>query len=287
MIGLTLAGILLPSACALLTVLLLAFLVPDDDDVDQSLHRYFMVIFTVLMVGAFGFIRQPKVQQALDPEQKRAAELEVHPIFVALNDTHIDEPPGPNGVRRTLAARLADGEHSIAEAMTYVRPELQRAGDERLGFAGNAQRIAWGRIHLATLKELSSNPIACQGVIVGNERGDIALRTAVSADNDREFQEVLIAMLRDGYANMGSHTNWPASERVELSDLQRRYGELREQWVARYGQEVIDSLPKSGHPTVATRGNEAEVCAARMGQLRDVLAEPAPMAARLVDGLLR
>lgn len=287
MIGLTLAGILMPAACALVTVLLLAFLVPDGDEVDQSLHRYFMVIFSVLMIAAFGFIRQPTVQQALDPEQKRAAELAAHPIYLALNDTHIDEPPAQNGVRRSLAARLADGEHSVPDAMTYVRPELQRVGNERLGFANNAERIAWGRVHLDTLKELSSNPIACQGVIVGNARGDVALRTAVSADNDREFQQVLVAMLRNGYDNMGSSKPWPASERVELSDVQRRYGELREQWVTRYGQELVDSLPKSGHETVVTRGNEADVCAARMGQLRDVLAEPAPMAARLVDGLLR
>jgi hypothetical protein len=288
MTGLALAGALLPAACALFTVLLLAVLVADDDEVDQRLHRYFMVIFSIMLVAAFGFVREPKVQQTLDPEQKRAAELEAHPVFIVLTEAHVDEPPSAKGVRQALAARLADDRLSVPEAIEQVRPELERAGTERLGFAGIEQRIAWGRMQLATLKELAAvDPVACHGMIFGTAQGDAALRNSVSAENRREFQQVLVAMLRDGYANMGRHTSRPESERVEFNDMARRFGVLREQWVARFGEDIIGALPKSGRVPIDPRGKEATLCSARITQLTDVLAEPAPMASGLVDGLLR
>lgn len=286
--GLALAGALLPAACALLTVLLLAVLVKDDEEVDARLHRSFMVIFSVLMVAAFGFIREPKVQQALDSVQRRQAELAAHPVFLALEETHIDQPPAEKGVRKALAAQLADERHSIPAAMSFVRPELERVGNDRLGFAGIQQRIAWGRMHLATLKELAAvDPLACHGMIYGTARGDAALRDSVSADNDRDFQQVLVAMLRDGYANMGRHTSLPESERVDFNDMARRFGVLREQWVARFGEDIVGSLPKTGRGETDPRGKEAAFCTARISQLTDVLAEPPPMAAGFVDSLLR
>jgi hypothetical protein len=276
--------LLILPACALIAVLLLAiFLRGDMQTTDEGLHRSFMLIFSMAFLLCYGLLQRPGVQRWLDPNLQKAHELETYPVYQAVQTYQADEQ---HRLARLLTKELANG-NNVRIAFTRARPVLEEIGLSRLGFADESTHVAWGRVQLQTLEQLAQrDPTLCFARINGDENGLTALRSGLSDDNTTAFEQAFVALLRTADAGMGG--KWtPPSEKLELGAIQRRYSELREPLVARFGEAAINYLERRGFEQVSAAGIETTVCDARIAQLKAALNERPAMAARLIDSLLR
>ena len=84
--------ILIFPACALLAVVVIALVQKGKELDDHGLLLSFAVLFSVALLLAMGLLRTQWAQTRLDPTLELAAQLQAHPVIVALEQFHGDDP---------------------------------------------------------------------------------------------------------------------------------------------------------------------------------------------------
>ena len=159
--------ILIFPLCALVAVLVIALLQRGRELDDQGLLIAFSVLFSLTLLVCFGLLRTQVVQMTLDPVLKQASNLQAHPVFVALEKYYPNDVQSP---RESILADLANG-LSVEQALQKARPKLAKLGRDRLGFAGEQARIAWGQAELQALRELKALDVnACAALATPTAR---------------------------------------------------------------------------------------------------------------------
>jgi hypothetical protein len=71
-----------------------------------------------------------------------------------------------------------------------------------------------------------------------------------------------------------------------FNDGMREYDAIRQTLAGEYGTDVAEIVARNQFPVVP-KAPAAQICAARIAQLNEILKQPKPMAAFLVDVALR
>ncbi len=277
--------ILIFPICALVAVVVIALVQRGAELDDRGLLVSFAVLFSLTLLLVLGLLRTQWAQGKLDPTLELAAQLEAHPVIQTLTQFH-----GDDNLALT-AAMLGEMDRgmAIAEALQKARPALARIGQDRLGFADEAARIAWGKAELQALRELKRrDPQACAALALNQSdpKGYLALASGMSTENQQAFEQAFVAVLTSADAGMRRETK-PPSQNIDLNQLQQRYREIREPLVQRHGEAVAEYLERRRFEPLPAFSDTRALCEYRIDQLDAILREPPALSARLLDAAMR
>jgi hypothetical protein len=277
--------ILIFPICALVAVVVIALVQRGAELDDRGLLLSFAVLFSITLLLVFGLLRTQWVQGKLDPTIELAAQLEAHPVIQALTRFHGDD----NLALTTAMLAEMDRGMPISEALQKARPALARIGQERLGFADENARIAWGRAELQALRELKRRSVqACAALALNQSdpKGYLELAAGLSAENQQAFELAFVAVLTSADADM-RREGTPPSQNIDLNQLQQRYREIRKPLVQRHGEAVAGYLERRRFEQLPTFSDTRALCEYRIDQLDAILREPPAMSARMLDAAMR
>jgi hypothetical protein len=277
--------ILIFPICALVAVVVIALVQRGAELDDRGLLVSFAVLFSLTLLLVFGLLRTQWVQGKLDPTIELAAQLQAHPVIQALTRFHGDDNLALS------AAMLGEMDRGmpISEVLQKARPALARIGQERLGFADENARIAWGKAELQALRELKRRDVqACAALALNQSepKGYLALASGLSAENQQTFEQAFVAVLTSADAGM-RREGTPPSQNIDFDQLQQRYREIRKPLVQRHGEAVAEYLERRRFEALPTFSDTRVLCEYRIDQLDAILREPPAMAARLLDAAMR
>lgn len=277
--------ILIFPACALVAVVVIALVQRGAELDDRGLLVSFAVLFSLALLLTLGLLRTPAVQGKLDPTLELAAQLQAHPLVQALDQFHADDSMR---LRSTMLAEMDNGK-SMSEALANARPALSLIAKDRLGFADEAARIAWGKTELQALRELRRREMqlcATLALSQSEARSYLPLASGMSPDNQQQFETAFVAILTSADAGMRREGK-PPSQNIDLGQLQMRYREVRKPLVQRYGDEVANFLERRRFEQLPPFSDARVLCEFRIDQLDAILREPPAMAARMLDATMR
>jgi hypothetical protein len=271
--------------CALLAVAVIALLQRGEELDDQGLLMAFVAVFSMSLLGCYGLLQTQWLLFKLDPRLQQVAVLQAHPVMQVLERYYVG---GNQPLIDAMLAEVAAGT-AIPEAMQKARPALALLGRDRLGFADEQARIAWGQAELQALRELKQHGVSQCAALAGSQsdrKGLLVLGSQLSTTYSEQFQQAFVAVLTTADAGM-SRQGTPPSANIDLQQLQARYRELRVPLVQQYGMAVVDYLERRRFETMAPFADEQVLCDFRIAQLAAILKEPPAMASRMLDSTLR
>lgn len=279
-----LAGVLIFPLCGLLAALGTALWMRGHDADDGQIYWSFVALFVLAMAVCVGLLRTDWLQRRLDPMADAALQLEAHPLFAALRESQLREiEPLPGRIMQ----RVADGADLVA-ATASVRPDLANIGNNELGWADAETRVEWARAEVATLRELGARN-ATQCAAVARSQADPAglavLATGMSVANQQQFEAAFVRLLKSRSVGL---RRTGANDGIDFNDAQRRYSEIHASLASTHGEDIDDDLGSRHFDRAPPKvNNPNRVCRYRIAQLEAYLAEPAPMASRLIDAAMR
>ncbi len=270
--------------CGLLAALGAGLWLRGQDADDGQIYWSFTAVFVLAIVVCASLLRTDSLQRRLDPMVDAALQLDAHPLFAALRESQLEQSEQLLG---RILQQVAEGRDLVA-ATASVRPDLARIGNAELGWADAETRVQWARAEVATLRELSARN-ATQCAAVARSQADPAglevLATGMTVANQQQFEAAFVRLLKsrpDGLS--GRRTN----DGIDFNDAQRRYIEIHASLASTHGEDIDDDLGSRHLDRAPPKVNDPNrVCRYRIAQLEAYLAEPAPMASRLVDAAMR
>ncbi|MGE4072477.1 MAG: hypothetical protein AB7E72_15010 [Lysobacterales bacterium] len=269
---------------ALVAILAIVLLLRGEELDDSSLMLSFGSLFATCVILSYGLLQTQWLQFKLDPRLEQVAILKAHPVFQALELS-------PDRHRPLMEALLGDVAQGapVQDALDQALPALAAITRERMGFAGADAKVAWGKAELQALREFQRlDLVRCADLAdsQGNRQGLRTLGSELSGETRAELEQAMVAVMKS--ADVGLRDRYAyAAESVEFSQFQKRYSELRQPLVRRYGEQVFRHLESNQMRKAAPFDDKKLLCNARIDQLDAALAEPAPMAAMLIGAMLR
>lgn len=277
--------ILIFPACALLAVVVIALVQKGKELDDRGLLLSFAVLFSVALLLAMGLLRTQWAQTRLDPTLELAAQLQTHPVIVALDTFHGDD----NLALRTAMLADMDRGQSLSASLQKVRPALSLIGRDRLGFADEAAHLAWGKVELGALRELASRDVKqCAALALSQTDANayLPLGSGMSAENQQAFEAAFVALLTSADAGLRKQGT-PPSQNIDFNQAQQRYVQLHAALKQRYGATVDEFFGRRRFEKLPPFDDVRVLCEYRIAQLDAYLCEPPAMAARLLDAAMR
>ncbi|HWS24968.1 MAG TPA: hypothetical protein VN259_00215 [Xanthomonadales bacterium] len=277
--------ILIFPACALLAVVVIALVQKGKELDDRGLLLSFAVLFSMALLLALGLLRTHWAQARLDPTIELAAQLQAHPVIVALEQFHGDD----NLALRTAMLADMDRGQSLSATLQKNRPALSLIAQDRLGFADEAARIDWSRVELQALRELARRDVKqCATLALSQTEANayLPLASGMSAENQQAFEAAFVAMLASADAGLRKQGT-PPSQVVDFNQAQQRYVQLHEPLKQRFGASVDAFFGRRQYEQMPPITDAQLLCDYRIAQLDAYLREPPAMAARLLDSAMR
>jgi hypothetical protein len=275
-------------ACAVTSALVVGVIHRHDELEDGALLRQFIVALGIGMGLLYATTQRPSVQLRLHPELRLQADIEADPIYKAL--AYIG-PEYAARFRAVLATERATSA-TLPEARLQARSMLMALATDRLGFADQAARIAWGQAMLDTLRELKARSSeACYAALSGQALDRETLAHGFSAQNTAAFEAAALQVLLEspGIETSGKGSRRErlgADEPVNFNASMLEYDSILQEMVPVFGPAVSELFTKKRLPQSSPMSADT-VCAARIYQLAAILKRPKATAALLIDAALR
>jgi hypothetical protein len=255
---------------------------------DGALLRQFIVVLVIGFALLYTTSQRPSVQQRLHPELQLQAGIEADPIYQAL--AYI----GPEYAARFLAVLDTEKVTSatLPQARLQARSMITALVTNRMGFADQSTRIAWGQVMLDTLRELQArSPEQCYAALSGQPLDRETLANGFSAQNTAAFEAAALQVLLESPGiespGKGLHRRLPDVETAaDFNASMREYDSIRQKMVPVFGPAADEFFTKKPVPQTALMSADT-ACAARIYQLDAVLKQPKATAALLIDSALR
>jgi hypothetical protein len=268
-------------ACAALAGCV-AWLIHRDETLEDNalLLRFAMLLAIALLLG-WRVGRSDAVRTRIDPAYRIARQLAADPLVDALRRTL----PGETTLEQSLVGELARG-RTLAEAKLLAQPLLVRLATERMGFADAPTQAAWGKVVRDRLSTLQArDPALCYAAMRHQPLDSEVLLAGFDAAASQALEQGVIRIHESADEHL-RHPEVQRAPRASFDEAQREYGVIAEELARQYGDTLVrfasgKSFPED--PGVPL----ADACEVRLALLDAALDEPQPMAAALVDGLLR
>lgn len=249
---------------------------------DGDLLRRFLILLGAWMLLIWGVSHMDSVRFYIDPVFRISTQLAQHPVFATIDRL---SPSDAARLKPFVGEQLMQGV-SVTETFLRARPLLSNMATERLGFADQKTRLAWGQSTLDTLRELQAiDPAACYRTIATKGADPTTPWNAFSQHNTEAFQRAVVAVYESANEGM-SHTSTRREPRPDIDLARREYSAIDEDIIRRFGKPMAKQLTKTRLAQARTEPS-ADICSARIFQLEEVLKRPQPLAATLVDAVLR
>jgi hypothetical protein len=275
-------NLLLLPASAVLAGLLVWVLYRNERLEDGALLRHFVLILFVAVALTWKISRTEAVQMRLYPQLRVAAEVDAYPLYATLHRLAPDD-----GKRLLVAAAGQIGSGAtVPEAFHRQRAILMTLATERLGFADQGAKIAWGRVAADTLRRLQAGDAdLCYRVLSRQEVDAASLAQAFTVAEARDFEQAVIALYES--ADRGMRREWPATDQpADFNEAARQFQMIKEELERKFGAEVAATIARKDMP-VSPPAAPGQLCAARIYQLEAMMRRPKATAAMLVDSALR
>jgi hypothetical protein len=181
---------------------------------------------------------------------------------------------------------------TLPQARLQARPMLTALATERLGFADQATRVAWGQVTLDSLRELKErSPKQCYAALSGQGFDRETIAHGFSAQNTAASEAAAIQVLLDspGIESPGKsarHERREADRPADFNATMLEYHGIAEDVAQAFGPEVSELLTSKRFPRSPPMSADT-VCAARIYELEAMLKRPQATAALLIDAALR
>ena len=269
--------------CAVASALVVGVIHRQTELEDGALLWRFIVGVFIAAGVLYETMQVPSVQLRVHPELRLQADIEADPIYKVLAYV------GPEYAGRFRAVLVAEGATSatLPEARLQARSMLTALATNRLGFADQATRIAWGQVTVDTLRELQSRSgEQCYAAISGQALDRETLAHGFSAQNAAAFEAAALRVLGQS-PGIGPGRQHSVDERpADFNAAMREYDGIQQELAQVFTPEVSTLLTKKRLPPSPPLSADT-VCAARIWQLDAMLQRPKATAALLVDAALR
>lgn len=274
--------LLMPSACAMLSGVVVWASNRRHTLDDNSLIRQFLLLLSIGLVIGWGLSQTPTARLRFDPQYRLQTELDAHPVYAVIRRT---APDDHKKLVTFLAAQLSQG-RTLGDAFVAARTLLMEMARDRLGWADHKTTVSWAQVTIETLRELQAqDPKLCYRTRSARVPGQPALDAAFSAANTAAFQEAIVELYES--AHRGINHQHPAGDKpVEFNDAAREFRVIHDAIGQRFGEPMGKLLAKKVFTDPAPEPPQ-QVCAAMIYQLEAMQSRPPAMAARLIDSILR
>lgn len=275
-------AMLAPSACAMLSGVVVWTVNRNHVVQDASLIRQFLLVMTILLVVTWGLGQTTSVRMRIDPQFKLQTEIDANPLVSHLRETSTESHAK---LQEFLVYRVARGK-TLAEAFLEARPLLTHMAHAKLGWVDQKTTVAWAQLTTDTLRELQvQDPTACFQFLSMQMPDPNAPLPAFSSENSEAFQRAVIDV--HASAHLGMTRQHPIAQRqVEFNDVGREYGAIHDIVAGKFGESVAQAVRKKAFHG-APADMHGRICAARIFQLEAMQARPLPMASRLLQSAMR
>jgi len=250
---------------------------------DSELLQHFLIALILALAILWGISRTDAVRMRLNPQLRVEAEIRKNAVYAAV------EQSAPDDARKLWAflnLRMARGD-TLSQALLEARTFFTQALNERLGFADQKARLAWGRVAVDTLEELQAqDPALCYRFMATQALDEEESTHALSAENTAEFQAAVIQLYQATNAGMQRRGLAAGDERVEFNDAMREYSTIRADIEQQFGRAASDLVIQKKLPLSPVVSPDV-ACSARIFQLQAILKRPQGKAAMLIDSVLR
>jgi len=276
---LILLAVLAAPICASVAGLIVGALHSDEALHDSDLVRNFLVVMSIAMIAVWGTSRTHTVRVHIDPAYRIETEIDANPTYTAINNVN---PQLGKSLHEILVGYMWNDDMTVSDALIEARPLLTASVQERLGWADQATHMQWARFVVDSLKELQAQDSSlCYDAMAGKSMDPWLF----SAENTSAFRQVAVQVLES--ADKGMRRTRPSTEKhVEFNAAALEFRVVQQEIEQRFGPAVAEQIArrKFSDPPV---DSSAQLCRARIAQLEAMLKRPQPMAARLLDSVLR
>lgn len=251
---------------------------------DGDLIRDFLIILAICILLAWAVSGTTAVRLCLDPQFRLQTEMDAHPIYSTIK--RLSHPDDIKELNNFLVLQLSHG-GTLPEAFLQARALLTRLTNNRLGWADQRTRLAWAQVTVDSLKELQSlDPMLCYRVLSAKPPNQAELAHVYSAENTKAFQRGIVEVYESAALGI-SNKRPPEDKHVEFNAAALEYSVIQGEVAERFGEPISKvATNKRAFPEIPTESPE-KICAARIFQLEAMLERPQPMAAFLIDSILR
>jgi hypothetical protein len=250
---------------------------------DRELLRTFLGALIVAMAILWSISRTDAVRMRLNPQLRVEAEIKKNAVYAAVEQF---APSDGKTLWAFLGSRKARGE-TLPQALLEARTFLTQTVNERLGFADQKSRLAWGRVTVDTLEELQArDPALCYRFMATQTLDEQESIHALSAENTASFQAAVIQLFQAINAGMQRRGLAPGDVRVEFNDAAREFSAIQTDIEQEFGKPAADVV---GHKKLPLKPAVSAdlACSARIFQLHAILKRPQGNAAMMIDSVLR
>ena len=248
---------------------------------DGALVRTFVFFLVMVGLALYATISSDSVRRRIDPHFRMISEIDANPLYDTFKRLSPDQA---ERLKELLTKEMSRGA-TLSDAMLDARAWLTEAGNDRIGFTDQATRLNWGRVAVASLKELRSRDAQlCQRMISGHPIDTQSLQQAFSQENTAAFHTALIAVYEA--ADKGMRHELPREQAADFNATALEFHMIQSELERQFGADIaswISSRERQDRPTTAA----AELCTARIAQLEAMMTRPKPTAALLIDSALR
>jgi hypothetical protein len=274
--------------CAVASALVVGVIHRNDELDDGALLRRFIAIVFIGNVLLYATVQRPSVQLRLHPELQLQADIEADPIYQGL--AHV----GPEYASQFLAVLVAERATSatLPQSRLQARPLLYAIATNRLGFASQVTRIAWGQATVDALRELRArSPEECYAALSGQALDRETLAHGFSAQNTAAFDAAAVQVLLDSpgietRGKGGRRERFTADQPVDFNATMAEYQGIQNEVAQGFGPDVATLLTSKRFPQTVPMAADT-LCAARIHQLDAILQRPQAQAALMIDTALR
>ena len=279
---LLLLELLFAPICATTAAMVVWLLHRDEELGDGELLRNFVVVLIMSGVALWGTSRTNAVRLRLDPQYRMQTQIEANAVYDALRRSRPDDA---RSLRELLVTEMLRGEE-LSAALLQARPMLTASTNDMLGFADQQSRRVWARVTVDSLKELQAmDPELCYQALAGRSLGSHVLQQVYSAENTRAFHQAVIGIYESGALGM-THERPPGEKPADFNEAALEFRAVQDAIEQHFGPVVAKEIARRTFSEVLGAPAE-QICAARIFQLEAMLQRPKPVAAMLIDSVLR
>jgi hypothetical protein len=250
---------------------------------DSELLKTFLFALVVAMAILWSISRTDAVRMRLNPQLRIEAEIQKNALYAAVEQF---APSDAKTLWTFLGTRMARGE-TLSQALLETRTFLTQAVNERLGFADQKSRLAWGRVAVDTLEELQArDPVLCYRFMATQTLDEQESLHALSAENSAAFQTAVVQLYQATSAGMQRRGLAPGDVRVEFNEAAREFSVIQADIEQQFGKPAADVVGHKELPLTPVVSPDV-ACSARIFQLQAMLKRPQGKAAMMIDSVLR
>lgn len=249
---------------------------------DGALVRNFVIAMAFIVVMLYATSRTNAVRMRFDPPYRIEKEIKAEPVYLTL-----DKFDSTNAAKfgAFLGEQMSSGA-TMSQALALARPWLTNQITGRLGFTDQDTKVMWGHLVADSLEELqAADPQLCYGALSGRPVDPKSWATVFSTENSDRFRQAVVAVYESADRGMGH--NYPAADRrADHNEVVTEYRAIQADIEQQFGHEVAAVLESRKFPE-STSESAQDLCSARIAQLDEMLKRSKPVAASLIDAVLR